>query len=327
VKALWSAGRAAALLACAGLHASTAAHAFDLQGHRGARGLAPENTRAAFVTALALGVTTIETDLGVTKDDLLVVSHDPYLNPDLVRGPDGRWLTQRGPALRTLTFEALQQFDIGRLDPRSRYAAGFPAQQPSDGERFVALSDLVALVKASGKRVRLNIETKITPEAGDETVDPLTFARLVVEAVHRSGMAADITVQSFDWRTLQEVKRRDRSIATSCLTSESPTFDTVLRASPRPSPWFGGLDIAAYGGSVPRLVAAAGCATWSMYWRDLTAVAVAEAHALKLLVLPWTVNDPAEMARLIDLGADGIITDYPDRLRAVLAARGMALPP
>lgn len=303
-----------------------AAQAFDLEGHRGARGLAPENTLAAFQRALAIGVTTIETDLGVTKDGVLVVSHDPYLNPDLVRKADGTWLPTRGPAIRTLTFEQLQSYDIGRFNPSSQYAAGFPAQQGSDGERFVALAQLIALVKASGKRVRLNIETKITPGAEHETIAPEAFAQLVVAAVRGSGMAEDITVQSFDWRTLREIKRSDPTIATSCLTMESPTNDTVMRASGTPSPWFAGLDLAAYGGSLPKLVKAAGCTTWSMFWRNVTPEAIAEAHALQLLVLPWTVNDPVEMRRLIELGVDGIITDYPDRLRAVMAQRGMPLP-
>src|SRR6186997_2257473 len=91
---------------------------FDLQGHRGARGLAPENTLPAFATALTLGVTTLELDVGVTKDDVVVVSHDPYLNPDIVRGADGAWLKEKGPPIRSLTFAELQRYDFGRIDPK-----------------------------------------------------------------------------------------------------------------------------------------------------------------------------------------------------------------
>src|SRR5512139_3237479 len=112
------------------------ATAFDLQGHRGARGLAPENTLAAFRTALAIGVTTLETDLAVTRDGVLVISHDPFLNPDLVRTADGRWLETKGPPIRSLTLPELARYDIGRANPRSRYAQQFPSQQPADGERF-----------------------------------------------------------------------------------------------------------------------------------------------------------------------------------------------
>ena len=95
------------------------ASAFDLQGHRGARGLAPENTLAAFARAQAIGVTTLETDLAVTRDGVLIISHDPHLNPDLVRDADGRWLVAKGPPIRTLTVAELKRYDIGRLDPAS----------------------------------------------------------------------------------------------------------------------------------------------------------------------------------------------------------------
>src|SRR5689334_7880056 len=112
----------------AGVMHAAASFAFDLQGHRGARGLAPENTLAAFSRALAIGVTTLELDVAVTRDDVLVVSHDPLLNPDLVRGPDGRWLSSAGPAIRTLTLAELKRYDVGRVDPASRYARQFPQQ-------------------------------------------------------------------------------------------------------------------------------------------------------------------------------------------------------
>lgn len=123
---------------------------FDLEGHRGARGLAPENTLAVFRRALAIGVSTLETDLAVTKDGVLVISHDPFLNPDVVRMPDGWWLLQKGPAIHTLTRDELKRYDIGRLDPGSKYAAQFPAQQRADAERFPTLAELVDLVKDAG---------------------------------------------------------------------------------------------------------------------------------------------------------------------------------
>ena len=108
-------------------------------------------------------------------------------------------------------------------------------------------------------------------------------------------------------------------IATACLTIETPNMDTVRRAT-APSPWHAGFNVATLG-SVPRMAQAAGCGTWSMFWRNLTPELVKEAKAVGLLVLPWTVNDPADMNRLIDMGVDGIITDYPDRLRAVVDQR------
>jgi glycerophosphoryl diester phosphodiesterase len=301
--------------------------AFDLEGHRGTRGLAPENTLAAFRRALEIGMTTIETDLAVTKDDVVVISHNPSLNPDLVRDPDGHWLTSPGPSIRTLTFAELRRYDIGRMNPMSQYARQFPNQQGVDGERFPKLSELFDLAKASGKPVRFNIETKITPKSGADTPDPAAFARLVIAAVRAADVGNRVTVQSFDWRTLLEVKRIAPEIETSCLTIKTRDDDTVQQAPDGgPSPWHAGLALRDHGGSLPALVKAAGCRTWSMFWRNLTSKDLAAAHALGLKVLPWTVNERGDMRSLIDLGVDGIITDYPDRLRDVMAEKGMALP-
>jgi len=308
----------AALALCA------SAQGFDLQGHRGTRGLAPENTMAAFERALAIGVTTLETDMAVTKDGVLVISHDPFLNPDIVRGPDGAWLPAKGPPIHSLTLAELAQYDIGRVNPASAYAKQFPEQKAADGQHFPTLKQVFALGKGNG--VRFDIETKITPTSGDETVDQQTFARLVVAAIRDANLAGRVTVQSFDWRTLVEVKKLAPEIATTCLTIETPNNDTVMRSSGKASPWHAGISLADHAGSLPRAVKAAGCGTWSMFFRNLTPELVGEAHALGLLVLPWTVNDPKEMAKLVEWQVDGVITDYPDRARKVLAEKGIPLP-
>jgi glycerophosphoryl diester phosphodiesterase len=308
-------------LACAIWAASlVSAAAFDLQGHRGTRGLAPENTLAAFRTAIDLGVTTLETDLAVTKDDVLVISHDPILNPDLVRGPDGKWFGAAGPPIRSLTLAELKRYDIGRLNPASKYAQQFPEQKPVDGERFPTLAEFFA---AAGPDVRFNIEIKTDPTKPDLTVDPVRFAQLAVDAIRLGKAGGRSTIQSFDWRGLIEARRLAPETATGCLSIESNSMDTVGRASGRPSPWLAGLDLTAHGGSVPRLAKEAGCAAWSPFWRNVTAENVKEAQALGLKVLPWTVNNPTEMTRLIDMGVDGLITDYPDRAQSILAAKGL----
>ncbi len=308
-----------------GLLSLTAA-AFDLQGHRGARGLRPENTMAAFSFALATGVTTLETDLAVTKDGVLVISHDPYLNPDIVRTPDGRWLAAKGPPIHTLTLAELARFDIGRVNPASAYARQFPEQRPEDGQRFPKLDELFALVKSASRPTRLNLETKIAPDDASATIAPEPFAELLVEAIRKAGLASEATIQSFDWRTLVAARKRAPEIATACLTIETESNDTVRRRSDAPSPWLAGFDLRSVDGSLPRLAKAAGCSTWSPFWRNVTQAAVGESHALGLMVLPWTVNDPGDMARLIDLGVDGLITDYPDRARKVMADKGIPLP-
>jgi len=315
-----------AVLAAAGLLATFSAVAFDLEGHRGTRGLAPENTLSAFSRALAIGVTTLETDLAVTRDDVLVISHDPLLNPDIVRGPDGKWLAAKDTPIRTLTLAELGRYDVGRIEPSSRYAAQFPQQQAVDGERFPTLAQLFALVRDSGKPVRLNLETKIDPTRPDDTVDAATFARLAVTAIRNAGFTERVTLQSFDWRTLVEAQKIAPALRTACLSIETENNDTIKPVGDAPSPWTAGLDVRKYDGSVPKLAHAAGCAIWSPFWRNATPARIAEAHALKLEVLPWTVNDPADMARLIDAGVDGIISDYPDRVRDVMRTKGMPLP-
>jgi glycerophosphoryl diester phosphodiesterase len=292
-----------------------AAQAFDLQAHRGGRGLAPENTLAAFRNALSLGATTLETDLAITKDDIVVLSHEPRLNPDLVRGPDGQWLAAVGPTIHSLSLEELRRYDIGRLNPTTRYGQQFPRQKPADGERFPTLAELFAL---GGQSVRYNIETKIDPTKSGDTVDPIRFARLVVDAVRAAKMERRTSIQSFDWRTLIESRRIAPEIDTVCLTIETLTTNNVAGT---PSRWLAGLE----GGSVPQLAKAADCAVWSPFWHNVAGATVAEAHALGLKVVPWTVNDPAEMARQIYLKVDGLITDYPDRGLAYAAEKGLKL--
>jgi glycerophosphoryl diester phosphodiesterase len=303
------------------LLAAAAAPAFDLQGHRGARGLAPENTLAGFATALALGVDTLELDVQVTADDVVVVGHDPRLNPALARGPDGRWIAPPGPAVRTLTLAELQRYDVGRLQPGSAYAQAHPDQRPVDGERMPTLDAVFALAAARGAHaVRFNIETKLSPDAPALAPDPDTFVRRVVTVAERHGVLGRVTLQSFDWRTLAAARRIAPALATVALTAQRPSFDTVADGR-----WTAGFTLAAQG-SVPAMVAALGARTWSPHFADIDARSLDAAHALGLKVVPWTVNDPAQIDRLLDLGVDGLISDRPDRVRDALQRRGRPLP-
>lgn len=276
---------------------------------------------AGFSTALDLGVTTLETDMAVTKDGIVVISHDPLLNPDLTR-LDGQWIARPGPPIRTLTLDELKRYDVGRLNPASKYAQQFPEQKPVDGQRFPTLEEFLAM---GGPTVRFNVEIKTDPNKPDLTLGPERFAELAVAVIRKGGAASRSTIQSFDWRGLLASRRLAPEIATACLSIESNNFDTVRRADGQPSPWLGGLDLAAHGGSVPRLARAAGCVVWSPFWRNVTAENVKEAQGLGLKVIPWTVNDPAAMKTLIELGIDGLITDYPDRAKLALEAKGLKL--
>lgn len=297
---------------------------FDLQGHRGARGLAPENSLPAFERALALGVTTLELDIGVTADGVVVVAHDPYLNPAITRDASGQWLAgPRGPLLKSLTLAQVQAYDVGRIRPSTPYASTFHLQQPRDGTRIPALAQVFELVQARGaSQVRFNIETKIDPHAPQDTVAPEAMVQALLDVIRAHRVQSRVAIQSFDWRTLRLVQQAQPSIPTVYLTNESAGSGNNLRDGA----WTAGLRLADHGGSVPRMVKAAGGAVWSPNLGAVAAARVRQAQSLGLKVIPWTVNDPADMERLLAWGVDGIITDYPDRLREVMARRGMVLP-
>ena len=133
-------------------------------------------------------------------------------------------------------------------------------------------------------------------------------------------------VQSFDWRTLRHVQSRAPGVATVYLSAQQEWLDNIRRGQDGPSPWTAGLDIDDFAGSIPRLVQAAGGRVWSPYYKEIDRAQLEEAHRLGLTVVVWTVNQPARMGALIDLGVDGIITDYPDRLRRVMREKGLPLP-
>ena len=279
----------------------------DYQGHRGARGLRPENTLYAFSRALELDVDTLEMDVMLTADDVLVVHHDEHLNPDITRDDTGAWLTATGPALRSLTFEQLERYDVGRIRPGTAYATRFSEQVGADGVRIPKLEDVIALAEQrSKKRIRYNIEIKTSPDHPDDTAPPDVVADHLVAIIRATGITGRATIQSFDWRGLQRVKAIAPELPRSCLTDA-----TTVHAA---SPWTGGLDVAAFGGSVPRLVHEFGCEIWSPDAEPLTKLQVDEAHQLHEKVLPWTVNTPEAMTRLLGWGVDGIISDFPDRL-------------
>jgi glycerophosphoryl diester phosphodiesterase len=265
-----------------------------LQGHRGVRGYAPENTLPGFERALAIGVDTLELDVGVTRDGVVVIHHDRRLNPELARGPDGKWVSAPAPTIFSLSYQELQRYDVGRLRPGSDYARHFPHQKPVDGTRIPRLAALFAIVPSS---VRLNIETKLLPEAPDETLPPEPFARALIAEVRKAGAAARTTIQSFDFRTLALVQREAPEIATAYLTSGKK------------------------GEAVPRMVHEAKGAIWSPNFQDLDPRALAVARELGIRVVAWTVNEPADIARVLGMKVDGIISDYPDRVREALKRR------
>jgi len=282
---------------------------FHVSGHRGARGLWPENTLEGFAGAFALGVDSVELDVALTADGVPVVVHDPVLNGDIVRGADGRWLG--GARVRDMTRAALHRFDVGRLRPGSAYAAQFAAQVARDGARIPALADVLALARPAG--VVVDIEIKTMPDQPELTVAPERLVDAVLDVVAVMGMAGQVVLRAFDWRALAHARRVAPAIPRAYLTSPGTTAKAAL--------WWDGADPGRHGVSVPATIAAVSQAPgtiWAAAHGALTPALVEEARGLGLAVMPWTVNVPADMARLIGWGVTAICTDYPDRLKAVL---------
>ena len=301
--------------------AATLAGALDLQGHRGARGLAPENTLAGFEAALRHGVTTLELDIAITRDGVLVIHHDLALNPDITRDAQGRWLEKPSAPIHALTWAELQTFDVGRLKPGSRYAANYPDQQPIDGTRIPRLSDLFDMVRRGGHdKVRFAIETKINPTLPEATLPPEPYAEAVVAEIRRAGMQHRTQILSFDWRSLAHVQRIAPEMATVYLSAQQRWLDNIGAPGNTASPWTAGLRYSEHG-SVPKMIHAASGKLWSVFFGDADRNKVQEAQGLGLKVLVWTVNDAATMNRMLDLGVDGLITDRPDIAREVLRER------
>jgi glycerophosphoryl diester phosphodiesterase len=311
------------LLALAFALLAGTAQAFDLQGHRGARGLAPENSLASFELAIKLGATTLETDAAITSDGIIVLHHDLALNPNHTRDAAGRWLEQSSAPIHKLTWAEVQRYDIGRIKPGTRYAADFAEQKPIDGTRVPRLDELFEMVKRNGHdKIRFAIETKLNPLEPDATQAPEPFATALVAEIRKAGMQQRVQIMSFDWRTLQVVQRIAPEIPTVYLTAQQRWIDNVGADRAEGSLWTAGFQYRSLG-SIPKMIRAAGGGIWSVYHGDIDAAKVKEAQALGLKVLVWTVNDAPSMGRMIDLGIDGLITDRADIARKVLEARGI----
>ncbi len=284
----------------------------ELHGHRGARGLWPENTLPGFAGALAIGVTAIEMDVALTADGVVVLSHDPILDPALTRGPEGGWIEAPGPRLRDLGYDAVRRFDVGRVRPGTPQAAAFPMQRGLDGVRLPRLAEIVTLDPS----VMLAIELKTFPDHPDWTVAPEAMADAVLAVLDAAGAAARTRIISFDWRGLRYLRRIRPEVSLGYLTDAETASAARL--------WWDGASPEDFGGSVARAVAAEGGAVWGPDVATLARSEVEAAVALGLLVNPWTVNAPEDMARLIDWGVGALTTDYPDRAQRVMAAMGLS---
>lgn len=308
---------------------------FDLQAHRGGRDARPENTLAAFAYAMNLGVSTLEMDMQLTKDGYLIISHNSKLEPHLAKDANGNYIKDgQQPDMRAMTLREIKLYDVGTMNPAAGdYYEGHGRTQLSvPGVHVPTLDEVFELAIAYGnKDVKFNIETK----SYADPVDPLNpspqyFVKKVMEVVKKYHMEERVTIQSFDWRTLQEVRKVDKNITIVALTCEQESWgsDGLYRQVGKPgaSPWMGGLDIDTFNGDYVKAAKSINADVISPYWEELTPNLVLEAHALGMKVVPWTVNNQAAMEKLIAMGVDGMISDKPELLRNLLIKKGIKVP-
>lgn len=310
---------------------------FDVQAHRGGLGLYTESSLAAFANALDMGVSTLELDVQITADGVAVVTHDRKISD--TKCVDTAPVTENDPHfpyvgkfVNTLTLQQIKTIDCGTL-----VLPEHPEQQNVPGAPTATLTEVLDLVKSyAASGVMLNIETKVEAAAPQETAPREQFVSIVLNTLRSANMLDRITIQSFDWASLMLTKQLAPDVPLVALTNT----DFLQTGMDGASPWLGGIDIDDFGGDPVAAVASFGASALSPvqgtpqggkvsdpgFTLYPNAAMIASAHARGIKVIPWTVDDPATMHALIDLGVDGIITNYPDRLRAVLSERGMTLP-
>ena len=310
---------------------------FDLQAHRGGLGMTTESTLEGFATAIELGVTTLELDTQVTEDGAVVVTHDRQISavkcvdtaPAFPGDPEFPYV---GDYITHLTLAQVQTVRCGY-----QQLPGYPEQEVVTGA-MVELKEVFALVEEYGARqLTLNVETKVEAGAPEQTAPRELFVSRVQEEIAAAGMQDQVTVQSFDWGALMEMHRIDPTLPLVALTNHD--FLQVGREGA--SPWLGGIDADDFGGDLVEAAASidgvvalspvhgfpqGGAVGDPGYRSYVTHDMVDRAHELGLKVVPWTVDDRDTVAALMDMGVDGIITDYPDMVRDLMAERGMRLP-
>lgn len=302
--------------------------------HRGGADLWPENTLEAFARAIDMGVDGLEFDIQLSKDGALVVHHDATLKPDATR-LNGKFLEKPTPRIDALSLSALQDYDVGTLNPDSPYGRRRATRANFDGLKIptlAALEELVATTAPPGFRLYAELKT-------DMGIDPDQAHRLAdvyLAALGNSPVAAQHCVVSFDWRALNRVRAARPDIQHAYTTLEFANTDpahksaaqdsklaaAIRAASENGAPWFDGFDWRdmtgdSHGTKMLAAIDAAGGTGWFAYWQDVDAPRMAQARALGLSVAAWTVNEAETMQRLAALGVEALITDRPDILKTL----------
>lgn len=291
-------------------------YALDIYAHRGAAGLAPENTLEAYRTALDLGVDVLDLDVGLTSDNVVVVYHDIRLNPNITRHLNGQWLEQEGPALSDLTYQELLGFDVGKINPQSDYQRQFPLQLSFEKTHIPTLQEVIRYAKSRAPSIRFQIEIKTNP-FDKASPHPDVFVPLITKVLKEEQVESQTEVHSFDWRNLALLEKIAPDVSRSYITYDETHLNKEGLV------WTGGATLNEIQDNFPKLVHALHAHVWCPYFKEANEKDITEAHRLGLRVTVWSVDEPEDMNRMIDLGVDGIITNRPDILRGLLAARNL----
>ncbi|WP_271949094.1 glycerophosphodiester phosphodiesterase family protein [Ruegeria faecimaris] len=289
-------------------------------GHRGARGVLPENSMIGFDFTLSIGVPLLEFDVVLTADDVPVITHNHRLHAPTFRDASGQFLTGKEPKVSSLSFNQIQQFEIGRLDGHSDYGRRFPDQAQLDGVRVPKLQDLLDLInRPEYGEANLMLELKSDPDLAHDAAYLDHFVTCVVQQVRAAGLSDRVLLHSFDWTLLEVCQRQAPDMPSSYLTQLPENADDLGEDSSKAvCPDFRGQSE-----KIPQMVKQAGGALWCPYFADVISEDVALAKELGLCVAVWTVNEPADISRMIDLGVDAIVSDYPGRVQRHLSDLGM----
>lgn len=299
------------------------AHSCDLYGHRGARGLSPENTLPAYQTALKIGVNYVDMDVAMTKDHVVVVQHDLTLNPNITRDAKEHWIESNNIIVKNLTLKELQSYDVGQIKPNTIYAKLFSQQQPVAHTYIPTLKEVIEFVKnTGGDRIGFQIEIKTDPTKPDDTYSPQEFAAAVAKVIEEEGIANRTQVQAFDWRCLLALQKINPHIATAYLTSADQEKLMKNKNPKLAGLWTAGYLLKNYHNSIPQMIRALGGTYWDPQDLEVTPEKIQEAHelGLKVTVWSWTEKSGKEVdlplvKKLVAMQVDGIITDRPDEVK------------
>ena len=286
-----------------------------IYGHRGARGDLPENTLESFKYLFENNINAYETDILISKDLVPVITHDFRLDPSLTKDNDGNWIEDENIKIFDLTYEELLKFDVGSINKLSRYGRRFVNQKPLENQRIPKLSELLALSsKNISENLLINLEIKSTPDEENLTPAPEYTVKLVVDEINVSNLKDKIIVSSFDWRTLTEIKNQYPEISRAYLTYQQVRGMKIKKTIYNRSPWMSFLPFYE-DQELPKIIKSQGGKAWHPYHKDITKKLVDISHQEDLPVNVWTVNNEYDMLKMIEYGVDGIMTDYPLRLK------------